>query len=136
MPIFKAEHELLLPVAKFLRRRSFRYQSEEMPFFEYRIDLYSYSTAQSISATVELKLRRWNRAFEQALVYQLCANLAYVALPLDYIDSVDRDLFIEHGIGLIGVTPNRCNEIVRPVQSPAFRSDYSEIYRDTITGRA
>jgi hypothetical protein len=103
----------------------------EMPFYDYRIDVFAFSERLDASVAVELKLTKWKRAFEQALIYQLCADQAFVAVPKETVPRVDAGLLKQHGIGLIGVSraggswrcrvvvPARASEVVRP----HYRSD-------------
>ena len=109
MPIFSRESALLEPVGGSLRRRGYRRQCSEVQFFEYSMDLYAYAPAKEATTAVELKLHRWMRAFQQGLVYQLCADFVYLALPMRAAERVDRRLLAQHGLGLIGVHPEpRC----------------------------
>ena len=54
---------------------------------------------------VELKLRAWREALRQATAYQLGADAAYVALPLETAQRAhgDRHAFEREGIGLLAV---------------------------------
>lgn len=56
---------------------------------------------------VELKLRAWREALRQATAYQLAADRAYVALPLDSAHAAHRGrhAFEREGIGLLAVDP-------------------------------
>jgi len=129
MRIFKAESEMFTPVSRFLRHRSFRRQAPEIAFYEYRIDLYAYSERLRHTVAVELKLMKWSRAIEQAMLYQLCADYVFVALPAPEIQQIPFRVLEEHGLGLIAVARGRCREVVRPQRSSAFRADYAELYR-------
>jgi len=51
---FSKESQLLKPVAKFARRQGFRLQTVELPFYEYRIDLFGFSTQYDATVAVEL----------------------------------------------------------------------------------
>jgi hypothetical protein len=112
-----------------LRRRGFRRQEHEMQFFEYSIDLYGYAAPTQMTVAVELKLSRWKRAFEQALVYQLCADHVYLALPWSAARRVEIPLLEQHGLGLIGVQPGpRCVVLCPAQQSTVVMSDYRDFY--------
>ena len=58
MTRFRRESDLAEPVAAYLRGRSFRLQGVEVPFYEYRIDLYGYSRRESLTLALELKLTK------------------------------------------------------------------------------
>ena len=100
---FSKESELLEPVAKFAKRKGFRLQSFELPFYEYRIDLYGFSQKNDSTVAIELKLNDWRRALEQSLLYQLCADLVYIAMPETSVERVSIDLLRRNGVGLIAV---------------------------------
>ena len=135
MTTFESESELLGPVSKFIRHRSYHRQAQEVSFYEYRIDLYAFSRKLGNAVAVELKLKRWTRAVEQALVYQLCAEHVYVALPNSEAALVPTGLLLEHGIGLIAVGETRCRELVSPQRSIAYRPDYAEVYERVLCER-
>lgn len=117
MQTFRTEAYLTDPVSRHLRRRRFRAQFLEAPFYDHRIDIFGFSQADGSCIAVELKLTRWQRALEQALIYQLCADYAYVAMPKHALVPVPLDRFREHGVGLIAVSGAGCNVII-----PAHRS--------------
>jgi hypothetical protein len=121
---FRREEELAAPVIRFLRNRAFRVQGTEIPFFEYRIDVCGYSAREDVTIAIELKLEKWTRAVEQALLYQLCTDLVYIALPIREARRVDRDALIQHGLGLIAVEEHRCTEILKPQRSAVMREHY------------
>ena len=113
------------PVSRYAHRRSFRWQCPEMQFYEYSIDLYGFSRIQDLTIAVELKLLRWKRAFEQALLYQLCADLVYIAVPVTTVRRVEIPLLAEHGIGLIAVDANdRCRQVLEATRSEVLRRSY------------
>ncbi len=129
MPIFRRESALLEPVRGSLRRRGYRQQRPEVQFFEYSMDLYAYAPAKKTTTAVELKLHRWMRAFQQALVYQLCADFVYLALPMHAAERVDRPLLAQHGLGMIGVHPEaRCVLLLEPRQSTVVIPNYRDFY--------
>ena len=64
-------------------------QKVELPFYEYRIDLYGFSCEENSTVAIELKLSDWRRAVEQAMLYQLCADLVYIAMPERATKRVD-----------------------------------------------
>lgn len=126
---FKKEEALFSPVANYVHRKSFRWQQPELQFYEYRIDLYGFSRTKDLTVAIELKLHKWRRAFEQALIYQLCADLVFIALPSSTINCVDHELLSEHGIGLIAVENNStCRQAIAPVRSHVIRKHYRNVY--------
>jgi hypothetical protein len=125
---FRLEKDLATPVERFFRDRAFGFQKNEVAFYEHRMDLYGYSKDHDLTIAVELKLRKWSRAIEQALLYQLCCDYSYVALPYEAIRLVDLSLFHDYGLGLIAVEFDGCKEVVPAMQSEVIRRHYREAY--------
>ncbi len=79
--------------------------------------------------SIELKLKRVEEAMLQAQNNLGFANESYVGLPLDLAirvaESGRRDSFYRRGIGLVAVTPNTCEVLIRsrsmPVNNPVFQ---------------
>lgn len=112
-----------------MRRRGYSRQHEELQFFEYSIDLYGLSVRDATTTAIELKLHRWARALQQAILYQLCADFVYIALPTATIASVDIPALKEHGIGLIAVAPGpRCTIVLDAQPSHVVISRYRDFY--------
>jgi hypothetical protein len=136
MTRFRWESDLADPVAAYLRGRSFRLQGVEVPFYEYRIDLYGYSRRESLTLALELKLTNWRRALQQTIIYQLTADLVYAALPTDNLTSQVQDAFSTYGIGLIGVGSNlRCRQVLAAQQSRDVRAWYREHFVSLVSKR-
>ena len=132
----ETEAGLLNPVAAYFKRKSFGLQEPEMPFYEHRVDLYGFSKRHRRTVAVELKMYKWRRAFEQAILYQLCADFVFIAMPDKSAQRVDRDLLKEHGIGLLGVRDSHaCRQIVRAQQSQVVQRSYTRGYIDRLSGR-
>lgn len=127
--VYECETSLFDPVASYTRRKGFRRQQAELQFYEYRIDLYGFSRGRDETLAVELKLRNWKRAVEQALLYQLCADRVFIALPTRASSRVDPELLRQHGIGLIAVSDSfRCLQIVPALPSTVVRGHYRDTY--------
>jgi hypothetical protein len=105
-----------------------------MPFYEYRIDLYGYSPVAKSTVAVELKLRKWKRAFEQARVYQLCSDFVFIALPEVSVPLVDTELLTREGIGLIAVGRSKCRIVIPAAQSGEVRRHYREPFIEMLEG--
>jgi len=119
------EAELTNPVAMYLRRKGYRLQATELQFYDYRIDIYGFSRVSDLTVSVELKVKDWRRAFQQALVYQLCSDLVFMALPKETVHRVDRSMLETEGIGLIVVAENnRCRMILDPRVSCVMSDSY------------
>jgi len=131
---FDRESLLLKPVAAYFRRKSFRWQEEELPFYAHRVDLYGFSRVSGRTVAVELKLHKWQRAFAQVILYQLCADYVYIAMPANSIGRVDIDLLKTHGIGLLSIgNGGRCRQILGSEQSTVVCDNYKDIYVNILT---
>lgn len=133
-PTFRSEVELAAPVARYLRNKAFGLQDSEVPFYEYRMDVYGYSESKNLTVAVELKLKRWPRAVEQALLYQLCSDLVYIAMPETEVRRVDVEELEKHGLGLIAVGQKRCREVVKPKLSSVLHTYYKNEYVSMLQG--
>jgi hypothetical protein len=79
----------------------------ELQFFDRSIDLYGVCWGRGAKTiAVELKLRKWQKALQQAALYQLCADYAYVAMPLEVAKTLEASAFREAGIGILAVDTN------------------------------
>lgn len=125
-PHFRREKQLESPVTRYLRNRDFTLQDLEVPFYEYRMDVYGYSHRSDLTVAVELKMARWGRAVQQALLYQLCSDLVYIAMPKRQTELVDVDVLREYGLGLISVEETRCKEVISAVPSLVVREHYRQ----------
>lgn len=132
----RTEASLAAPVVRYLRRCGFRFSQQEVPFFEHRVDVYACNRKLKTTVAVELKLNNWKRALQQALLYQLCADLVFVALPSSSAHKVDRALFEKHGVGLITISDNnRCSQALKPAPSGVVKPHYRSVYFGLLTGR-
>jgi len=121
----RKEAELTNPVSLYFHRKGYRWQATELQFYDYNIDIYGFSRISDLTVSVELKIKNWRRAFEQALVYQLCSDLVFMALPKETVHRVDQRMLAAEGIGLISVAGNnRCKIIVEPRSSHVVRDGY------------
>jgi hypothetical protein len=97
----------------------------ELPFYEYRIDLYAFSRKANATVAIELKLNDWRRALIQTMLYQLCADLVYIAMPERSARRVDKSELESIGIGLIAVRDSgRCTCILAAKPHTEVRLTY------------
>lgn len=128
MKSFEKESLLRDPVIRYVWRRSFTRIESEVQFYEFKMDLYGFSRRLDLTIAIELKLYKWKRAFEQALLYQLCADLVFVAVPKEIVPRVDVSQLRASGIGLIGVSADRCRQILPALTSAVVRPHYRDSY--------
>jgi len=122
---FKREAALRRPVTAYLRSCGFDWVAGEIPFYDRSIDLYAVKESSDWCMAVELKLEKWRRALAQALVYQLCADVAILALPERQANGVDLGSLAHHGVGLLAVrNDGTCEERLRPSPAGVLREDY------------
>jgi len=125
------ESSLLNPVAEYIKRKGFGVQASELPFYNRSVDIYGFSRANNKTIAIELKLHKWKKAIEQAILYQLCADEAYIAMPKNFIGRVNLNLLAKYGIGLISVSETgRCQKIVEAEQSSMLRIGYKNNHID------
>ncbi|MCK5172031.1 MAG: hypothetical protein KAR47_01485 [Planctomycetes bacterium] len=128
---FTKESSLLEPIARYIRRKGFRFQMQELPFYQRSVDIYGFSKITNKTIAIELKLHKWKKAIEQAILYQLCADEAYIAMPKKFIGRVNVDLLIKYGVGLISVSQTgRCQKVVEAKQSSVLRIGYKNNHID------
>jgi hypothetical protein len=128
------ESALLPPVSAYVRRLGYRFQVQELGFYEYRIDIYGFSSGKNSTVAIELKLHKWQRAVQQALIYQLCSDFVFIAMPFRAIRSVDRALLEGHGIGLLAIDDAlRCRQILNARRSVEVRDHYRERFIELLS---
>lgn len=124
---YRWEVDLYIPLKKYLKNKSFRFLEEEVGFFERRIDVYGFSKIRNETIAVEAKLRNWKKALQQALLYQLCSDFSYVAMPVEVFSLIDLSVFERNGVGFIGVYPSgRCRELIKAKPSSVLKSYYRD----------
>lgn len=125
------ESSLLDPVTGYIKRKGFSVQALELPFYERSVDIYGFSKITNKTIAIELKLHKWKKAIEQAILYQLCADKAYIAMPKKFIGRVNLDLLTKYGIGLISISgTGRCRKMVEAKQSSVLRIGYKNNHID------
>lgn len=128
------ESALLPPVSAYVRRLGYRFQAQELGFYEYRIDIYGFSKGKNATVAIELKLHKWQRALQQALIYQLCSDFVFVAMPTAAIGAVDRALLARYGIGLLAIDETlRCKKILDAHRSSEVRQHYREKFIELLS---
>lgn len=85
----------------------------EVRLFENRIDLVVYDRRLSNIIAVEVKVDKWFRALQQAVLYRICADNVYVALSEEFVHRVNLPLMEKYGVGLLSVNRS-LKEILPP----------------------
>jgi len=91
----------MAPVGDLWRRQGARL-AYEVPVYERFLDIVAVQEQTRVVA-IELKIRDWRKALQQAVVAQLVADEVYIAIWHRHTTSVDRSLLAKTGVGLISV---------------------------------
>jgi len=95
------EDMLSKPVRDYLTTIGYTELYEEVPVFHCVMDVYGSNPTAGKTAAVEIKVSDWRRGVRQARVYQLCADVVYLAIHEKYAHRVCLDLLRKTGLGLL-----------------------------------
>ena len=130
--IYKYEKELHSFIKRYFKSKSF-ISYEELRFYERRIDIVAYSSKFSQVIAIEAKLINWRKAFQQALIYQLCSDLVYVAMPRERFGHLDTEKFRQRGIGFLAIySSGRCRQLIAPIMSQNIHHNYRKSLIDNL----
>ena len=130
---FKKEKQLYKPIENFLKNRKYSYVHSELGFYEYKIDLFGYSKSSYKTISVELKLKNWQKALQQSLIYQLCSDYVYIAMPKSFLHTKAVDEISKCGIGIISVYPSGyCKTVLGSQESPVVQHQYKTWFIENI----
>jgi hypothetical protein len=81
---------------------------------------------------VELKLTKWQKALQQAALYQLCSDYSYVAMPKKVAEALQHGFFSAAGIGILGVdTKSKDVQVILPaILSKQAKGHYVGAYKE------
>lgn len=112
------EYELLGFCNQYFRGQGFLTR-EEVPFLLKVADLFCFHEGSGECVAVEVKVRNWRQALTQALVYQMMADQVYIALYNEYTKSVDHNLLLSKGVGLLAIDASgKVDSILEAPASP------------------
>lgn len=94
------EKEIYPQIESYLRKEGFDY-FKEVQFLSRHIDVVGINEKEIIA--IEVKIKDWKRALQQALTCRLCAHKVYVAMWHKFAHRVPVELFENYGIGLMSV---------------------------------
>ena len=121
------EENLREPVHRFFENKNYSV-FDEVRLFQRGIDIIA--KRRSTIIAVELKMRNWRRAVQQACLDLRVSNYAFIALPETIWSRIDRRIYYEaynHGIGLLSVD-GEARQIMRPDRSkriqPSLRRSF------------
>lgn len=113
-----SEREMYSPLESFFLQMGFQ-TFREVPLLTKRIDLVGINHDSIVA--VELKVKNWQRALQQALSYRLCANRVYLAVAKRFVHRVDCSMCEDFGIGVLGVDGN-VNVVLEAMLSPIIHA--------------
>lgn len=96
------EADFIRPIQQLFPKSKYQMLSE-VPFNGKHIDLLFLSKETRKLIAIEMKVKKWKRALRQAAVYQLCANMVYIALWCDHINEDNKEEITNRGLGLISI---------------------------------
>lgn len=107
---------------------------EEVPVLSNRIDLVATDLRKEHIEAIEVKVRNWKRAFQQAMFYQLCSHACSIAIWKHGARKMDFDLLEQYGIGAI-VVDGRAERICDAKPSPHIHPSLLEKVKTEIYSR-
>jgi hypothetical protein len=118
-----SEKAMYEPLESYFHSKGFE-TFREVPLLTRRIDLLGVNHSEI--AAVELKVKNWQKALQQALSYRLCANRVYVAVSKVFVHRVNTELFRHYGIGILSVDGD---------VSPVLEASNSQIIHSSLLGK-
>jgi predicted transcriptional regulator len=94
-----------------------------------------YENYQKETVAIEVKLKNWRRALEQAYRYRSFAYYSYVFLDERFVDSAikNKKLFLQYNIGLASVSKNKgINILFKPAKGNPFDSKMNMLFNESI----
>lgn len=116
--ILVKESELVEDLTSFLSEQGYKIRTE-VPSLGQSADVVA--TRGRWVTFIEVKVRDWQRAFQQCSAHLLVADYICIALGTKNISEAVRQGAIDRGIGLIHVSTNsQCMWVVRPTLNAAI----------------
>ncbi len=92
---------------------SFEFKPYKEKTYRKRIDLFLVNK-KTETISIEVKVNDWIRALKQAIENLCHSNYSYVALPHEKAQKIEKTLFLQNGVGLIGVEKEKVQELIPP----------------------
>ena len=93
------ETKLLYKINKYLKNYGYLYKNEVV-LLERKIDVIGIKNKTVIA--IELKVKDWKKALEQAITCKLCSHYVYAAFWFKYVPN-DLSSFENYGIGVMSI---------------------------------
>lgn len=113
---YMREDELRRPVSDYFRKKEYAV-FDEVRLFSRGIDIVAKRRSEVVA--VELKLRDWKKAINQACLNQRVSDYSFIALPEPMWNRIDRKIYavsFVQGIGLLSVD-GVARQVMRPERS-------------------
>lgn len=105
------EKEIVPKVKKFFGKRGYK-TYREVRIKRRRMDLVCLEGNELVA--IEVKVKNWKRALQQAVVYRLCADKVWVSIWHKNVHNIEKGLFDKYGIGVLNIK----KEGIRVVKKP------------------
>ena len=79
-----------------------------------------------VAIAIEVKLSKWQDGLLQAQRYLSFADYSYLALPDNKVKNVDLEMLHDKGVGLLSITENGLDEVLKPCESQLY--EYKQKY--------
>jgi hypothetical protein len=93
------EIDILNQVNEYLKKNGYSYKNE-VKFLERRIDVIGVKKKEVLA--IEIKIKNWKKALQQAITCKLCSHYVYVAFYHKYLPK-NLSYFENYGIGVMSV---------------------------------
>lgn len=131
-----SEDDFLRPIRRLFPKNQYSF-FEDVKVNDRRIDVILYRKDNGRIIAVELKIKKWQRALEQAAVYQLFTNQVYVSLWHKHLNPKNIEVFNQYKIGVIVVEPTtkqdlKAKIIQKPKRSIKINKYYAKELRKSL----
>ncbi len=109
----KTEAELVEIVKEYFLKNNFKINTE-IQMYSKRIDIVCIDIVTQEVYAIEVKLKNWKRAIQQALTYRLCSDYSFIAVPEEIYQNIDMKFISQYGIGIITITQEGKVNIKKP----------------------
>lgn len=123
--------ELLLSIRGFFHRTGFHYERYDLPYADYRIDVFACNRRKRLTAAAILCIDEdsFSKAAMKAEAFQECSDFVYIACPHKFAAGLNRLDFIESGVGLLSIQNSTwCSELVMPKRKNIIEATKEDLF--------
>ncbi len=103
----------------------------EVKFFKKKIDFVFLDENENLHA-IELKVKDWKNALYQLDTNQLFAKYCYLGIWHSFLHLVPKKLLKEYGIGLLSISKNNVEILLKPKKSSILNEDFTKLIKKEI----